>query len=59
MDTQQLAAAADELDTDDFADILQQLPATISTQVLSSLDCERPGPGRSGTVITRRTPPVG
>jgi magnesium transporter len=38
MDTRELVAAADELDTDDFADILQQLPATISTQVLSSLD---------------------
>lgn len=38
MDTEQLVAAADNLDTDDFADILQQLPETISRQVLASLD---------------------
>ena len=38
MDTAQLVAAADELNTDDFADILQQLPKTISEQVLASLD---------------------
>ena len=38
MDTEQLVAAADDLDTDDFADILQQLPQTITEQVLSSLD---------------------
>lgn len=38
MDTAQLVAAADEMDTDDFADILQQLPTTISEQVLASLD---------------------
>jgi len=38
MGPEALAAAADELDTDDFADILQQLPETISDQVLSSLD---------------------
>lgn len=38
MATEELVAAADELDTDDFADILQQLPDTISTQVLGSLD---------------------
>lgn len=38
MDTAQLVAAADELKTDDFADILQQLPKTISEQVLASLD---------------------
>ena len=38
MDTAQLVAAADDLDTDDFADILQQLPQTISDQVLASLD---------------------
>lgn len=37
MDTKQLIAAADELATDDFADILQQLPDTISNQVLASL----------------------
>ena len=38
MDTAQLVAVGDELDTDDFADILQQLPATITDQVLASLD---------------------
>lgn len=38
MDTAQLVAAAENLDTDDFADILQQLPATITTQVLENLD---------------------
>ena len=38
MDTRELVAAADGLDTDDFADILQQLPETISSQVLTSLD---------------------
>ncbi|MGD8830005.1 MAG: magnesium transporter [Pseudomonadales bacterium] len=38
MDTNALVAAADELDTDDFADILQQLPETVSQQVLTSLD---------------------
>ena len=38
MDTAQLVAAADDMDTDDFADILQQLPSTISEQVLASLD---------------------
>ncbi|NCF32202.1 MAG: magnesium transporter [Proteobacteria bacterium] len=38
MDTAQLVAAADNMDTDDFADILQQLPKTISEQVLASLD---------------------
>ena len=38
MDTAQLVAAADDMDADDFADILQQLPTTISEQVLASLD---------------------
>jgi len=38
MDTAQLVAVADDLDTDDFADILQQLPQTITQQVLASLD---------------------
>ncbi len=38
MDTAQLVAVADDLDTDDFADILQQLPHTITQQVLRSLD---------------------
>ena len=38
MDTAQLVAAADGMNTDDFADILQQLPKTISAQVLASLD---------------------
>jgi magnesium transporter len=38
MDTAQLVAVAENLDTDDFADILQQLPDTITSQVLGSLD---------------------
>ncbi len=38
MNTAQLVAVAEELDTDDFADILQQLPETITNQVLESLD---------------------
>jgi magnesium transporter len=38
MDTEELVAAADDLDTDDFADLLQQLPDTVSDQVLASLD---------------------
>ena len=38
MDTAQLVAAGDDLDTDDFADILQQLPQSITTQVLAALD---------------------
>lgn len=38
MDTAQLVAAAEDLDTDDFADILQQLPATITHQVLENLN---------------------
>ncbi|XOV84279.1 MAG: magnesium transporter [bacterium] len=38
MDTAQLVAVADELDTDDFADILQQLPQAITDEVLESLD---------------------
>ena len=38
MDTAQLVAVAENLDTDDFADILQQLPDAITNQVLGSLD---------------------
>ena len=38
MDTAQLVAAADDLDVDDQADLLQQLPDAIAAQVLSSLD---------------------
>ncbi len=38
MDTQDLVSVADDLETDDFADILQQLPETVSSQVLASLD---------------------
>jgi magnesium transporter len=38
MNTAQLVAVADDLDTDDFADILQQLPTTITDQVLENLD---------------------
>lgn len=37
MDTAQLINAADALDTDDFADILQQLPHTITNEILRSL----------------------
>jgi len=38
MDATQLVAAADEMDVDDFADILQQLPLTLSQEVLASMD---------------------
>ena len=38
MNAERLAAAADDLETDDFADLLQHLPNTISDQVLASLD---------------------
>ena len=38
MNAQRLAAAADELETDDFADLLQQLPNAIADQVLGALD---------------------
>jgi magnesium transporter len=38
MGTAELLAAADELDTDDFADILQQLPGEITRRVLSGMD---------------------
>jgi magnesium transporter len=37
MDARELAAAGGELDVDDFADILQQLPDTIGQQVLANL----------------------
>lgn len=37
MDTAQLINAADALDTDDFADILHQLPSQITDQILESL----------------------
>ena len=40
MGTAQLVAAADELDTDDFADILQELPDTLSAEVLSAMDAK-------------------
>lgn len=40
MDTAQLVAAGDELATDDFADILQQLPQRITSQVLDALDTQ-------------------
>jgi len=40
MDTAQLVAVAEDLDTDDFADILQQLPQTITNQVLANLDAK-------------------
>jgi magnesium transporter len=38
MDPERLVAAGGDLEVDDFADILQQLPATLSDQVLASLD---------------------
>ena len=38
MGTEQLLLAADELETDDFADLLQQLPEAISQQLLNSMD---------------------
>ena len=37
MDTAQLLAAADDLDTDDLADLLQELPDAIAMQVLDSM----------------------
>ncbi len=40
MDPAQLLAAADELDTDDFADILQELPDTLSAEVLAAMDAK-------------------
>jgi len=40
MDTAQLVAVADELDTDDFADILQELPDTLSEEVLAAMDAK-------------------
>lgn len=40
MDPAQLAAAADEMDTDDFADLLQELPKTVSAQVLAAMDAK-------------------
>jgi len=38
MNTADLVAAGDKLETDDFADILQQLPVAITQQVLASMD---------------------
>jgi magnesium transporter len=38
MDPARLVAVADSLDTDDLADILQQLPQTIGSQLLASMD---------------------
>lgn len=38
MDTAELVAVADELETDDFADLLQQLPDAMLQQVLGALD---------------------
>ncbi len=40
MDTAQLVAVADELETDDFADILQQLPETLSAEVLAAMSAK-------------------
>jgi len=38
MDTAQLVAAADNIATDDFADILQQLPQSVTDNVLAALN---------------------
>jgi len=38
MNTEELVAAAGDIDTDHFADILQQLPNAITQQVLASMD---------------------
>ena len=38
MDTAQLVAAADNIATDDFADILQQLPRSVTDNVLAALN---------------------
>ncbi len=43
MDARDLAAAAGELDTDDLADILQQLPDTLMQQVLESMSAAHRG----------------
>jgi magnesium transporter len=40
MDTAELVATADELETDDFVDILQQLPGAITHQVLNSMSAQ-------------------
>ena len=40
MDTVQLAAVAEELEADDFADILHQLPQSIADQVLNALSTQ-------------------
>jgi magnesium transporter len=41
MDLPELLAAVEGLDTDDLADLLQELPLTITGQVLDSLDVQR------------------
>ena len=56
MDTAQLVAAADDMDTDDFADILQQLPTTISEQVLASLDASDRARVETILSLSTRTP---
>ena len=38
MDTEELVVAAGDMDANDFADILQQLPQAITNQVLTALD---------------------
>ncbi|MEM7220171.1 MAG: magnesium transporter [Pseudomonadota bacterium] len=40
MDTEQLLHAADELEPDDFADILQQLPGELTSELLEAMDAE-------------------
>jgi magnesium transporter len=41
MDTAELLAAAEGMDLDDLADLIQNLPATLTTQLLDSLDSQR------------------
>ncbi len=41
MDKEQLLAAAEGMDTDDLADLLQELPLTITWELLNSLDKQR------------------
>ena len=41
MEPDEILAAAEGLDTDDLADLVQDLPATVTNEVLSSLDHQR------------------
>ncbi|OOY41485.1 magnesium transporter [Solemya velum gill symbiont] len=40
MDAADIAAAAENLDPDDLADLIQELPATVTNEVLASLDAQ-------------------